>query len=106
MEHHATSRVRPVVATVLGLISLSLWVRGWGFYWGPGPHDGESRYPLVVFVAGSVVLIAAAVAWLGARPRRRAVWWWAVSLSGLLLLLTSAWVAFDVLAERWVMSHA
>ena len=103
MEHHATDRVRLVVAGVLAIISLALLVRGWGYYWGPGPHDGESRHPLVAFIAGSASLLAAAVGWLGPRPRRQAVWWYAVGLSALLLLLTSAWWAFDVLVERWVL---
>ena len=105
MERHATNRPRLVVAGVLAAISLALWVRGWGYYWGPGPHDGESRPPLVAFIAGAAALLAAALAWLGVRPRQRARWWYAVGLSALLLLLTTAWWAFDVLAERWVMHN-
>jgi hypothetical protein len=105
MEHHAAKRLRLVVAGVLALISVALWVRGWGYYWGPGPHDGESRHPLVTFIAGSAFLLAAAVAWLGPRPRRQAAWWYAVGLSALLLLLTSAGWAIDVLVERWVLSN-
>jgi hypothetical protein len=105
MEHHASTRVRLTLAGVLGAMSLALWVRGWGYYWGPGPHDGESRLPLLAFIAGSAVLIAAVLAWLGVHPRRRALWWWSVGGSGLLLLLMSAWWTFDVLAEYWVRHH-
>ena len=105
MERHAPDRPRLVVAGVLVAISLVLWVRGWGYSWGSGPHDGESRLPLVAFIAGSAVLLAAAVAGLGVRPRRRARWWYAVGLSALLLLLTTAWWAFDVLVERWVLHN-
>jgi hypothetical protein len=105
MEHSGTNRARLIVAGVLGMVSLALWVRGWGYYWGPGPHDGESFLPLVAFIAGTAFLLAAAVAWLGARPRRRAAWWFAVGLSGLLLLVTSAWWAFHVLAEWWVLRN-
>jgi riboflavin transporter FmnP len=97
------SSVKPrlVLAVVLGVVSLALLVRGFGYYVGSGPHDGEDLPSFMTFLAGSAVLFAAVVLSWNARPGRRTQWIVGVCLSGVLLLMTFAWWAFNVMLERW-----
>src|SRR3954447_979491 len=92
---------RSVASIVLGVAALALFVRGFAYYTGSGPHDGEDLPSYVVFVAAAAVLFVALLIWWGARPRRRRLSTVALSISGVLLLLTSAWWYVNVMLERW-----
>jgi hypothetical protein len=94
------TRRRVVIAVVAAAISLAFFVRGWGYYWGPGPHDGEDIPSFAMFLVGTIMVFVAALAWRGG-PRRRAVSWIALGLSGLLLLATLGWYALNVELEQW-----
>jgi hypothetical protein len=95
------TRRRRAVTIVLGAAACALSVRGWGYYWGSGPHDGEDLRAFATFLEAAALLFAAALAWWGARPRRRAVSLLSIGLPGLLLLSTFAWYVLNVRLERW-----
>ncbi len=95
----ATKRL--VFPVLLGVISLALLVRGLGYYWGSGPHDGEDLPSSVMFVAGSAALVAAVLSWGSARRRWRSLWLIGICVAGVLLLMTFAWWVFNVMLERW-----
>ena len=90
-----------MLSVVLGVVSIALFVRGFGYYVGSGPHDGEDLPSFVTFLAGSAALFAAVGISRIARPERRTLWIVGVCLSGVLLLMTSAWWTFNVMLERW-----
>ena len=95
------ARVRTSISTVLGLVTTALFVRGCAYYWGTGPHDGEDLPSFVMFLAGSAVLcIAVLLGWSPDR-RRRKLWLAALSASGILVVVTFAWWALNVMLERW-----
>jgi len=97
----SSTKPRLVLPLVLGVVSLALCVRGVGYYWGPGPGDGEDLPSFVTFLAASVVLfIAVLVSW---RPHltRRGLWISGLCVSGLLLLMAFGWWALNVELERW-----
>jgi hypothetical protein len=90
-----------MVSLLFGVISIALFLRGWGYYWGSGPHDGEDLPSFVTFVAGSAALSAAVlIGWSENRGHRK-LWLTALSVSGVLLLTTCAWWAVNVILERW-----
>jgi hypothetical protein len=95
------AKPRLVLPVVLGVVSLALFVRGVGYYWGSGPGDGEDLPSFVTFLAASAVLfVAVLVSW---RPHltRRGLWITGLCVSGLLLLMTFGWWALNVELERW-----
>ncbi len=97
----SSAKPRLVLPVVLGVVSLALFVRGVGYYWGSGPGDGEDLPSFVTFLAASAVLfLAVLVSW---RPRltRRGLWIIGLWVSGLLLLMTFGWWALNVELERW-----
>jgi hypothetical protein len=97
----SSAKPRLVLSVVLGVASLALFVRGAGYYLGSGPHDGEDLPSFVMFLAGSAVLFAAVLISWSARLTRRNLWLIGLCLSGVLLLMTFAWWAFNVMLERW-----
>jgi hypothetical protein len=90
-----------VSSVALAVASLALFGRAAGYYVGSGPHDGEDLPSFVVFLAGSAVLFTAVLIFRGARPGRRRLRLIGLCLSGLLLVMTSAWWALNVMLERW-----
>jgi xanthine/uracil permease len=97
----SSAKPRLVLPLVLGVVSLALFVRGVGYYWGSGPGDGEDLRSFVTFLAASAVLfVAVLVSW---RPRltRRGPWIIGLCVSGLLLLMTFGWWALNVELVRW-----
>jgi drug/metabolite transporter (DMT)-like permease len=95
------STKRPIASVVLGLVALALFVRGFAYYAGSGPHDGEDLPSFATFVAATAVLFVAILIWSSARPRRRRVSVVALSISGVLLVVASAWWFLNVMLERW-----
>jgi hypothetical protein len=89
------------ISAVLVAASLALFVRGIGYYSGPGPHDGEDLPSLLTFVAGSAALFAAVLVGSTARQGGRGPWVIGLCLSGVMLLTTVAWWALNVRLERW-----
>jgi hypothetical protein len=96
-----SARLRLVLSVVLGVVSLAFFVRGFGYYVGSGPHDGEDLPSFVTFLAGSTVFFAAVVLSWNARPGRRTLWVVGVCLTGVLLLMTFAWWVLNVMLEHW-----
>ena len=95
------TKLRVALPVVLVAVSLALFVRAVGYYWGSGPHDGEDLPSFLTFVAASAVLFfAVLVSW---RPHvtRRGLWIIGLCVSGLLLLMTVGWWALNVELERW-----
>ena len=68
---------------------------------GSGPHDGEDLPSFVMLLAGSAVLFAAVLILWSGRLGRRNLWLVGLCLSGVLLLMTFAWWAFNVMLEQW-----
>jgi hypothetical protein len=95
------ARARSAVSVVLGLVAIGLLVRGWAYYWGAGPRDGEDIPSYIVLLEGCVLLFAAVlIGWRRDRPHRR-VWIALLWGSGVLSALVSAWWSLNVLLERW-----
>jgi hypothetical protein len=94
-----SAKLRLVLSIILGVASLALFVRGAGYYLGSGPHDGEDLPSFVMFLAGSALLFAAVLIGWSADRRRRGLW--LIGVSGVLLVVTFAWWALNVLLERW-----
>jgi drug/metabolite transporter (DMT)-like permease len=95
-----SSTTRSVASIVLGLVALALFVRGFAYYVGSGPHDGEDLPSFATFVAATAALFVAIAIWWSARPRRR-LSIVALSISGVLLVVASAWWYVNVMLERW-----
>jgi hypothetical protein len=100
-EMLSSAKRRLVLSVVLGGASLALFVRGAGYYFGSGPHDGEDLPSFVMFLAASAVLFAAVLVSWSARLGRRNLWLIGLCLTGALLLMTFGWWAFNVMLEQW-----
>ena len=96
-----SSTMRSIASAVLGLVALALFVRGFAYYAGSGPHDGEDLPSFATFVAATAALFVAILTWSSARPQRRRVSVVALSISGVLLVVASAWLCLNVMLERW-----
>jgi len=96
-----SAKLRLALSVVLGVVSIALFVRGFAYYVGSGPHDGEDLPSFVTFLAASAGLFAALVLSWSSRPGRRTLWIVGSCLSGVLLVMTATWWAFNVMLERW-----
>ena len=96
-----SARYRLVLPVVLSVVSLALFVRGVGYYWGSGPHDGEDLPSFVSFLAASAALFVAVLVSWRPRPTRRGLWITGLCVSAVLLLMTFGWWALNVELERW-----
>jgi hypothetical protein len=96
-----SAKLRLALSVILGVVSIALFVRGFAYYVGSGPHDGEDLPSFVTFMAAAAALFAALLVSRRTRRGRHAPWVVGVSLSGVLLLMTSAWWALNVMLERW-----
>lgn len=90
-----------ILPVVLGITSLALFARGAGYYLGSGPHDGEDLPSYVMFLGGSILLVAAPLSSWSARVERRNLWIVCVCASSVLLVITLAWWWLDVMLEHW-----
>jgi hypothetical protein len=88
-----------VIAIVVGVASSAFLLRGAALYVGSGPHDGEDIPSFVMLLAASALLLVAVLIGWSADRRRRGLW--LIGVSGVLLLVTFAWWAFNVMLERW-----
>ena len=94
-----SAKLRLALSVVLDVVSIALFVRGFAYYVGSGPHDGEDLPSFVMFLAGSALLFAAVLIGWSTDRRRRGLW--LIGVSGVLLGVTFAWWVLNVLLERW-----
>jgi hypothetical protein len=88
------AKVRSAISIVLGSVAIGLFVRGWAYYWGAGPHDGEDIPSYVVLLEGCVVLfVAVLIGWHREWPHS--------GVSGTVSALVFAWWWLNVLLARW-----
>ena len=53
----SATRQRLVLPVVLGVVSLALFGRGVAYYWGSGPHDGESSWAWAAFISEPALVL-------------------------------------------------
>jgi len=97
-----SAKLRLALSIVLGVVSVALFIRGFAYYVGTGPHDGEDFPSFVTLMAGAAALFAAVlISW---RPRggSRTPWVVGVWVSGVLLLMTFGLWALNALVQVWM----